>query len=224
MLFCVTDLEIKVMNEDEFRERMLEALTILNDINLQNQIIAELPSMSEEFLPPCANERYAMGDVDEWPNSEGEFGRTPTNPILVNQTWGEITYLSRLLTTDNQRMIFHRIGSVEGAIDAFELVSEDGKFFDVLFVDMYHNNCSKKSPVGYSLLEFLDGITGTSENNYAFPSRVEETLFETAINKFGAPIISPAVFNFDEKQATKLIAMVRNGNNLEGKILGTFSV
>ena len=212
------------MNEDEFRESMLRALNFLNDIDWQNQIISELPSMSEEFLPPCADERYAMGDVDEWPNAEGEFGRTPTNPILVNQTWGEVTYLSRLLTTDNQRMIFHRIGSLEDCIDAFELVSENGNFFDVLFVDMYHNNCSKKAPVGYSLIEILDGITGTSENNYAFPSRVEETLFETAVNKFGAPIISPAVFNFNEKQAAKLIDMVRNGNNLEGKIMGTFPI
>ena len=210
------------MTEEEFRKEILKALWLLNNIELQNEIIAEMPYMS--FLPPFAKERYEMGEVDEWPNAQGEFGRTPTNPILVNRTWGEITYLSRLLTADNQRMIFHRVGSIEGAIDAFELVSADGKFFDVLFVDMYHHNCSKKAPVGYTLLETLDGITGASENNPDFPDRVEETIFQTAINKFGAPIVSPAVFDFDKEQAAKLIETVRQGNNLDGKILGKMTI
>lgn len=212
------------MTKEEFREQILKALWLLNNIEIQNKIIADMPYMSEEFLPSFAIKRYAMGEVDEWPNAQGEFGRTPTNPILVNETWGEITYLSRLLTTDNQRMIFHRVGSVAGAIDAFELVSVDGKFFDRLFVDMYHRHCSKKAPVGYTLLDKLDGITGTSENNPAFPKRLKEILFQTAVNKFGAPIVSPAVFEFDKEQALKLIDTARRGDNLEEKILAKTTV
>ena len=84
-----------------------------------------------------ARERHAMGEVDMWPNATGEFGRTPTNPILVNETWGEITYLSRLVTPDGQRMIFHRLGSGAGALDIFELISVDGTFYARLYVDMY---------------------------------------------------------------------------------------
>ena len=212
------------MTTEEARELFMKGLLLLNNIDLQNELIAQMPYMSEEFLPSFAKERYAMGEVDEWPNAKGEFGRTPTNPILVNRTWGEITYLSRLATADNQRMIFHRVGSMEGAIDAFELVSVDGKFFDVLFVDMYHHNCSKKAPVGYTLLEFVDGITGTSENNPAFPAQVSEAVFKTALNKFGAPIISEAVFDFDRDQAVKLIDKARQGNNLDGKILGKMTI
>ena len=212
------------MTQEEIREKLLNALVLLNDIELQNEIIAQMPHMSEKLLPPFAKERYAMGEVDEWPDAQGEFGRTPTNPILVNRTWGEITYLSRLLTTDGQRMIFHRVGSIEGAIDAFELVSVDGKFFDVLFVDMYHHNCSKKAPVGYTLLEVVDGITGTSENNPAFPAQVSEAVFKTALGKFGAPIISEAVFDFDRDQAVKLIDKARQANNLDGKILAKTTI
>lgn len=212
------------MTKEEFREKALKALWLLNSIEMQNKVLAGLPYMTEEFMPPFAKERYAMGEVDEWPNAEGEFGRTPTNPILVNWTLGEVTYLSRLLTVDNQRMIFHRVGSMEGAIDAFELVSTDGKFFDVLFLDMYHHNCSKKAPTGYTLLKILDGITGTSENNPDFPARFQETLFQTASDKFGAPIVSPTVFDFEAEQVAELIETARRGNNLEGKILAKVTI
>lgn len=212
------------MTTEEARELFMKGLLLLNNIELQNELIAQMPYMSEEFLPSFAKERYAMGEVDEWPNATGEFGRTPTNPILVNRTWGEITYLSRLATADNQRMIFHRVGSMEGSIDAFELVSVDGKFFDVLFVDMYHHNCSKKAPVGYTLLEFVDGITGTSENNPNFPAQVSEALFKSAVSKFGAPILSPSVFEFDRDQAAKLIGKARQANNLDGKIIGKMTI
>ena len=208
------------MTEDEARNLIAKGLFLLNTIELQNRILDDNPSVPYDFM----RERREMGEVDTWPNATGEFGRTPTNPILVNQTFGEITYLSRLQTVDGQRMIFHRAGSVAGAIDAFELVSGDGKFFDVLYVDMYHRHCSKIAPKGYTLLEFLDGITGTSENNSAFPDRVKETLFKTGINKFGAPIISPAVFDFDAAQASKLIGEARRGSKLGGKVLAGMTI
>ena len=210
------------MTKEEFNKNMAKAIYLLNDVDLQNEIGAEDPY--EKFLPSFIRERYEMGEVDEWPEAHGEFGRTPTNPVLVNKTWGEITYLSRLLTADGQRMIFHRIGSIAGAIDAFELVSVDGKFSDVLYADMYHRHCSKKAPTGYTLLEFVDGITGTSENNPAFPERVKETILRTALNKFGAPIVSPAVFDFDAQQAAKLLGEARRAHNVRGKILGKMTI
>ena len=121
-------------------------------------------------------------------------------------------------------MIFHRAGSVADAIDAFELVSEDGKFFDVLYVDMYHYHCSKKAPAGYTLLEISDGITGTSENNPQFPECILETLVHTTINKFGAPIVSPAVLKFDRNETAKRIDLSRYDGNLNEKILGRYSI
>ena len=150
----------------EYTKRLDDALTFLNDVELQNEYIEDFP----QFMTDYARERHAMGEVDTWPNATGEFGRTPTNPILVNETWGEITYLSRLVTTDGQRMIFHRLGSGVGALDIFELVSEGGTFYDRLYVDMYHRHCSKIAPTGYTLLKTLDGITGTSELIDDFPT------------------------------------------------------
>ena len=199
------------MTEEEFNRREKDALKLLNSVELQNELIESLPLLPEEFFPTFLEERYAMGEVDEWPNARGEFGRTSTNPILVNETWGEITYLSRLLTTDNQRMIFHRLGN-KRAVDIFELVSVDGKFYDILFVDMHHRHCSKKAPAGYTLLDELDGITGTSEGLFNFPDKIKVPLLETAINKFGAPIVSLEILHFNAEEATKLITVARLNN------------
>lgn len=193
------------MTEDEFNKLMNDALEMLNDIELQNEYIEDFP----QFMTDYARERHAMGEVDTWPNATGEFGRTPTNPILVNETWGEITYLSRLVTTDGQRMIFHRLGSVAGALDIFELISVGGTFYDRLYVDMYHRHCSKIAPTGYTLLKTLDGITGTSELIDDFPDDVCATLVHTAINKFGAAVVSYSVAKFDEDKAAELLKRVR---------------
>ena len=201
-----------------------QALELLNSTKLQNKIIETLPYMSEEFMFEFEKKRYAMGEVDEWPNAQGEFGRTPTNPVLVNETWGEITYLSRLVTADGQRMIFHRVGSSIGAIDIFELVSEDGKFYDVLFLDMYHLHCSKKAPAGYTLLDELDGITGTSESISFFPKQIDHVLSQTALYKFGGKIVSAAVKNFDREQAAKTIDKARQASNVDGKIVSATTV
>lgn len=126
----------------------------------------------------------------------------------MNETWGEITYLSRLVTADGQRMIFHRLGN-KRAVDIFELISEDGKFCDRLFVDMHHRHCSKKAPMGYTLLKTLDGITGTSENVFDFPVDICSTLVRTSIKKFGAVVVSYSVANFDEVEAARTLERAR---------------
>lgn len=196
------------------------ALELLNSVKLQNRIIDSMPQMPEELMADYEKERLSMGEVDEWTNASGEFGRTATNPILVNETWGEIAYLSRLVhEEDDQRMIFHRLGSTFDGIDIFELVSENGKFYDVLYVDMYHRHCSKKAPYGYHLLETLDGITGTSEFCAYFPNRLENILSQTALFKFGGSIVSKAIKNFDEKQAAVTVEENRKKANSANKIV-----
>ena len=194
-----------MMTVREYTKRLDDALTFLNSVELQNEYIDDFPFIQADYI----KERHAMGEVDMWPNAQGEFGRTPTNPILVNETWGEITYLSRLVTADGQRMIFHRLGSGAGALDIFELVSEGGTFYDRLFVDMYHRHCSKIAPTGYTLLKTIDGITGTSERIADFPDDVCATLVHTAINKFAAAVVSYSVAKFDEDKAAELLKRVR---------------
>lgn len=205
------------------REDFERALAILNILEIQEEINARLWNFLENnnMMPFYAAERLAMGEVDEWADAEGEFGRCETNPILVNRTLGELAYLSRLVHEETgQRMIFHRLGSLELGIDLFELISEDGKFYDRLYVDMYHRHCSKKAPAGYRLLEFANGITGSSEFDSTFPQHIMIMLTDVAENRFGAPIVSPAVKNLDKAQAAKTIAENRRKNNPEEKIVG----
>ena len=197
------------------------ALAVLNIIEIQETINAHMWKFLEDndMLPFYTAERLAMGEVDEWPDAEGEFGRCETNPILVNRTLGELKYLSRLVHEETgQRMIFHRLGSLELGIDLFELISEDGNFYDLLYVDMYHHHCSQKAPKGYQFLEFVNGITGTSEFDENFPRRIMITLTEVAESKFGAPIVSPAVKNLDKVQAAETIAKNRMKFNPEEKV------
>lgn len=81
------------MTVKEYTKLVDDALKFLNSVKLQNELIDDFPFIQSHYV----RERHDMGEVDEWPNAQGEFGRTPTNPILVNETWGEIIYLSRFL-------------------------------------------------------------------------------------------------------------------------------
>lgn len=209
------------MNMDEIKN----ALAILNVIELQNKIVDSMQQFPEELQTDYEKERRAMGEVDEWPNATGDFGRCKTNPILVNETWGEITYLSRLVTEDGgKRMIFHRLGTVGEGIDLFELVSEDGKIYERFFVDMYHRHCSKKAPSGYKLLETLDGVTGSCEYDADFPENAIAMIAIIASNHFGAPIVSPVLKNFDSKKAVETVSENRQKNNPDEHVFSRFTI
>lgn len=93
-------------------------------------------------------------DCDILPGAVGDFGRIKTNPIPVNGPIGEIKYLNRLRTNDGG-LIFHRIGS-DGQIDIYETVSIGGKFWDILYFDMYHPRRSTVSPSKYSFSEYQE--------------------------------------------------------------------
>lgn len=91
-------------------------------------------------------------ECDELPNTTGEFGRTVTNPIPVNGPIGEIKYLNRLNTEDGG-ILFHRLGAIN-SIDIFETVSVNGKYWNILYLDMYHPRRSTKVPNGFSFGKF----------------------------------------------------------------------
>ncbi len=58
------------------------------------------------------NYKFIAGlDCDEIPDSYGEFGRTPTNPIPVNGPKGEMLYFQNIRTNDNKPLLFHRLTS-----------------------------------------------------------------------------------------------------------------
>lgn len=164
------------------------------------------------MYPPILRDRILGGvDCDKVPSATGEFGTSATNPIPVNGIRGELKYLSRLCTSYGTRFVFQRLGSFDQkgfdqAIDAYEIVSWDGKVWDVLFFDMYHPRRSILTPSGYQFAEFDELInktilgTGTHNGIDNFPIGVLEdlktkhgSLGEKVADKLG-PILKTSKF------------------------------
>ena len=98
-------------------------------------------------------------DCDEIPNTYGEFGKSPTNPIPVNGGTGELIYLNSLKDKNNQSIIYHRltttpIQGLDEYVDIYEVVSIKGKLWDILYFHMYHPRNSNKLPNGYEWLKY----------------------------------------------------------------------
>lgn len=199
--------ELKDLGEnpsvEDVRKIFARSYQILNNVELQNADYS--PTMFAEF-----------DDGDYTPDilidARGEYGRCPDNPIPVNGPTSQVTYLSRLLTIDSkQRVVFHRLGSTTSKVlniivDTFEVVSIDGKDYDILYLDMYHLGQSKKAPSGYLLQEKLDGITGTSIGiSNKFPTNIKQDAFQYACSVFGAPVVSPVINKLNQERAKNLI-------------------
>lgn len=96
-------------------------------------------------------------DVDELPNSIGEFGLEVTNPIPTHTAMGSTTYLSKLKTADGGPIKFSRIGSFGASnypdtpVDGYRIETIDGQKLPNLYLCMYHKRNSNKAPKGFSL-------------------------------------------------------------------------
>lgn len=116
----------------------------------------QLNDVLEEPIGPLA---IAGADCDELPNAQGPFGHSFNNPIPVNGLIGTYKYLGKLLSPIGNVVYFHRLGSVNGdtaenPVDAYEIVDMTGKYWDILFVDMYHPRRSNNAPEGFVLKQF----------------------------------------------------------------------
>jgi hypothetical protein len=106
--------------------------------------------------------RGAPGDVsvpmllpecDQVANASGPFGTCVTNPIPVNGIQGEIIYLNRLRAPSKCRFFFHRTGSYlprtyPQMVDAYELLSLDGRYQVEVFLAPHHPRRSQFVPEG----------------------------------------------------------------------------
>jgi hypothetical protein len=98
-------------------------------------------------------------DCDEIPEAQGEFGRSPFNPIPVNGPVGEIKYLARLRLHGNPTM-FHRLtttahrSAADEPVDIYELCGSSGEHWDILYLHMYHPRRSEKIPSRYSQADY----------------------------------------------------------------------
>lgn len=177
---------------DKAKER---AQAIINSVELQNEMMNQNKMIKSLGLE---KQFKAGGTLNQLPNAYGEFGREPTNPIPVNGSYGEVTYLSRLRVKDSGSIVvFHRAGSY-GAnkvcahpVDGFEIVSLDGTFKDKLFFDMYHDGQSSKIPDGYTMIEKLDGLTGVPNRLNGFPDGIYDTVARYSEKVFGASLALP---------------------------------
>ena len=194
--------KIDVKDMTEGQQRVFMALVMLNNLEAQQSFQKCFP-MPDILMTPEFKARMAMAPCDSRPNAKGRFGYEMTNPILVNETMGQESYLSHLSYNGN-RVAFIRLCSVAGAIDEFALVPMDYSRIDIVYIDMYHTFQSTIAPEGYELLKEVDGSTGTSECPGTFEHFIA-TVAESSASHFGAPIVSRSLKDFDEKKANELL-------------------
>lgn len=101
---------------------------------------------------------------DELPGAQGPFGTSYNNPIPVNGSIGTFKYLNKLYAPTGP-VYYHRLGSLNAdvsdkQVDAFELVTWNGDFWDILFFDIYHPRRSNKAPETYSLRSYKTNPLG----------------------------------------------------------------
>jgi hypothetical protein len=105
---------------------------------------------------------------DKSPDGSGPFGLCITNPIPTNGPVGELAYLSRLRTSDGERILFHRIGAAE-KIDIYEAVTFSGGRWFLFYLDMYHPKKSRLAPAGFVLSKEACQFSGFNCHCPGFP-------------------------------------------------------
>jgi len=131
-----------------------------------------------EILPDLVKNMVLKGDsYDRNPLGTGPFGFSETNAIPVNGPVGELAYLSRLETLSGQRVMFHRLGSMNfidklratKTVDIYEVVSFDGKEWFIFFLDLYHPRRSREYPQGFKETSKVPQFTGFNKSSKNFP-------------------------------------------------------
>jgi len=166
-------------------ERIFEKMArLMEDENQQNSM----------YPPQIRNQIIGGHDIDELPYGDGDFGRCEDNPIPVNGSIGELIYLSSLKTVSGNRVLYHRLGSVEG-IDIYETVSIDGTKWDLFYFSMYHPRKSRKAPSGYSIIKMNEQplLYGTNRRIDNFPFGLQKAISNTTAEIFGIPMPPPQV-------------------------------
>ena len=95
------------------------------------------------------------------PNNEGDldFGLIPEKPIYtlaMRSVDGETEYLSKLRTSDGQRIKWNRRGStsvdgVHGMIDIYDIFLLSGEKYSTIYINMYGAKTSTRVPKGFAV-------------------------------------------------------------------------
>ena len=176
---------------------------------LLNDELAQNKKLPPEILQQCDEKK-----LDQLPHALGEFGRSPKNPILVNGPLGEITYLSKLvLTNSKEKVYFHKLCTCEEKINVYEITSQSGKFYDLLFLDMYHLHKSTIAPQGYELQKDIKSIRGINQQCEAFPENLYPELLQVSEDLLGFPVVDSDVKKINLDNFHKTIQTNNNKRN-----------
>jgi hypothetical protein len=143
-------------------------------------------AQNERLLEPYRSQVLRGADCDEIAEAVGEFGRDPRNPIPVNGSLGELTYLSNLRTADSQPIMFHRLGSTSN-VDIYGTVSLDGAIWDILFLNPFHPRKSQRPPSGYRIVAGTERnrpLLGVNDFVAAFPERLSDAIADVSERVF----------------------------------------
>lgn len=134
------------------------------------------------------------GSVDTISGATGEFGLSVDNPVPVNGPIGEVTYLSALRLEDGRAIWAHRLGAI-GRVDVYEIVSEDGQDWFLLYLSPYHPRKSNLTPRDFRFHDVprVRGIFATNANVPNFPFGLQEAIREWSIATLGMPLRSPGL-------------------------------
>ncbi len=131
-----------------------------------------------EILAPLVKDLIIKGPIyDKDPTGTGPFGFVDTNPIPVNGPLGELSYLSRLETFSGDRLMFHRLGSINKKdvvgsttmVDVFEAVSYPGNEWFIFYLDFYHPRRSRALPDGFRFTDKVPQFSGFNKYLQKFP-------------------------------------------------------
>ena len=149
---------------------------IKNAFDTVNKIIDD-ENYQLEALGPAKKVFLTYPSFDVNPKGTGPFGFSETNPIPVNGPIGEISYLSRLETKNGDRLMFHRLESVNlpnaigetKTVDVYEAVSIDSNEWFIFYLDFYHPTRSRALPDGFRFTKDIPQFTGFNKRSSNFP-------------------------------------------------------
>ncbi|MGE3693345.1 MAG: hypothetical protein AB7F98_18365 [Novosphingobium sp.] len=168
-------------------DRRDEAELILGKLNdLLNIDEAQNAALPEELKATL----FVGGGVDSIAGATGEFGRSVSNPIPVNGPIGEVTYLSALTTSDGRDVWAHRLGSID-RVDIFEIVSDDGADWWLLYLTPYHTRKSRLVPKGFRFRKSprVRGVLATNQHVPNFPVGLHEAIRHWCKATLGFPLV-----------------------------------
>lgn len=131
------------------------------------------------------------GSVDIIPGATGDFGRSVHNPVPVNGPLGEVTYLSGLRLDDGRCIWGHRLGAID-RVDVFEVASQDGRDWFLLYFAPYHLRKSQLAPEGFRFNEAprVRGIFATNQTVPEFPHGLQDAIRDWSKATLGIPLRS----------------------------------